>query len=133
MALMSYLVLNWSVKFCDEFAVEMDQLPEDVADHIFAAVRRLQLDGPNLGRPAVDTLRGSKYPNMKEFRFDAADGVWRIAFAFDHVRQAIFLVAGDKSGGSEQRFYRELVRKADLRFASHLASAKSSQEKSKGA
>ena len=130
---MSYLVLNWSVKFCDEFAAEMDQLPEDVADHIFAGARRLQLDGPNLGRPAVDTLRGSKYPNMKEFRFDAADGVWRIAFAFDHVRQAIFLVAGDKSGGSEQRFYRELIRKADLRFASYLASAKSSQEKSKGA
>ena len=35
---------------------------------------------------------------MKELRFDAADGVWRVAFAFDPRRHAILLVAGDKSG-----------------------------------
>jgi hypothetical protein len=29
-------------------------------------------------------------------------------------------VAGDKSGGSEKRFYRELIRKADQRFDAHL-------------
>jgi hypothetical protein len=33
---------------------------------------------------------------MNELRFDAADGVWRVAFAFDVVRLAIVLVAGDK-------------------------------------
>jgi hypothetical protein len=37
---------------------------------------------------------------MKELRFDAADGVWRVAFAFDPNRKAILLVAGDKSGVS---------------------------------
>jgi hypothetical protein len=57
---------------------------------------------------------------MKEMRFDADDGVWRIAFAFDPKRRAILLVAGDKSGGSEKRFYRELIRKADERFSAHL-------------
>lgn len=57
---------------------------------------------------------------MKELRFDAADGVWRIAFAFDPKRSAILLVAGDKSGSSERRFYRELIRKADDRFDAHL-------------
>jgi hypothetical protein len=31
--------------------------------------------------------------------------------AFDPKRKAILLVAGDKSGGSERRFYRELIRK----------------------
>jgi hypothetical protein len=30
------------------------------------------------------------------------------------------LVAGDKSGGSEKRFYRELIRKADDRLDAHL-------------
>jgi hypothetical protein len=50
---------------------------------------------------------------MKELRFDANDGVWRIAFAFDPKRRAILLVAGDKSGISEKRFYRELICKAD--------------------
>jgi len=61
---------------------------------------------------------------MKELRFDASDGVWRVAFAFDRSRKAILLVAGDKSGGSEKRFYRQLLAKADQRFGDHLARAK---------
>ncbi|MEZ2237556.1 type II toxin-antitoxin system RelE/ParE family toxin [Microcoleus sp.] len=57
---------------------------------------------------------------MKELRFQAADGVWRVAFAFDPSRSAILLVAGDKSGGSEKRFYKQLIKIADSRFADHL-------------
>jgi hypothetical protein len=57
---------------------------------------------------------------MKEMRFDAADGVWRVAFAFDLDRRAILLVAGDKSGGSQQKFYKTLIQKADKRFEQHL-------------
>jgi hypothetical protein len=45
---------------------------------------------------------------MKELRFNANYGVWRVAFAFDPRRHAIMLVCGDKSGGSEKKFYREL-------------------------
>lgn len=77
--------------------------------------------GPQLGRPRADTLRGSRHANMKELRFSAAGGEWRLAFAFDPKRKAILLVAGDKSGGSEKRFYRELIRKADERFDAHLS------------
>jgi hypothetical protein len=58
---------------------------------------------------------------MKELRFAAADGVWRIAFAFDPERQAILPVAGDKSGVAQRRFYKALITKADARFAEHLA------------
>jgi hypothetical protein len=61
---------------------------------------------------------------MKELRFAAADGEWRVAFAFDIKRRAVLLVAGDKSGGSEKRFYRELIRKADERFDAHLVRLK---------
>jgi hypothetical protein len=57
---------------------------------------------------------------MKGLRFDAADGVWRVAFAFGPNRRAILLVCGDKSGGSERRFYRRLIEKADARFDAHL-------------
>lgn len=59
--------------------------------------------GPALGRPEVDTLNGSKHANMKELRFRADGGVWRVAFAFDPERNAILLVAGDKSGTSEKK------------------------------
>ena len=58
---------------------------------------------------------------MKELRFDAADGVWRVAFAFDPIRGAILLVCGDKSGGGEKKFYKRLIGRADERFDKHLA------------
>jgi hypothetical protein len=59
---------------------------------------------------------------MKELRCTASGGVWRVAFGFDADRRAILLAAGDKSGGSEKRFYRRLIAKADERFDRHLAS-----------
>ena len=62
----------------------------------------------------------SLFANMKELRFEAGDGVWRVAFAFDPERTAILLVAGDKSGGSEKRFYKALIAKADMRYQAHL-------------
>ena len=49
---------------------------------------------------------------------------WRVAFAFDTKRKAILLVAGDKSGVGERRFYREMIRKADDRFDAHQARLK---------
>src|SRR5580693_8760652 len=96
-------------------------LDEGVRMEILALGRLLQQFGPQLGRPRADTLNGSRHANMKELRFSAADGEWRVAFAFDTKRRAILLVAGDKSGVSEKRFYRELIRKADDRFDAHLA------------
>ena len=92
--------------------------------------RLLQRFGPQLGRPRVDTLNGSRHANMKEIRFSAADGEWRVAFAFDTKREAILLVAGDKSGKSKNRFYRRLVRKADERFKAHLDRLKKKERKS---
>jgi len=116
--------VSWAVEIGDEFGPEFDALDQDVQTEILALARLLQQLGPQLGRPRVDTLKGSSHANMKELRFTAADGEWRVAFAFDTRRKAILLVAGDKSGGGEKRFYRELVRKADERFDAHLARLK---------
>lgn len=116
--------VRWVVEIGDEFEPEFDALHEDVQTEILALSRLLQQFGPQLGRPRVDTLNGSRHANMKELRFSAADGEWRVAFAFDPKRTAILLVAGDKSGASEKRFYRELIRKADDRFDAHLARLK---------
>ena len=115
---------TWIVELADEFEPEFEELAADVQDEAIAIMRLLQRFGPQLGRPHVDTLKDSKHTNMKELRFSADGGVWRIAFAFDPERRAILLVAGDKSGGSEKRFYKELIRKADLRFAAHLERSK---------
>ena len=125
--------MMWIVLIGDEFEPEFLALPQPVQNETFALTRLLQQLGPQLGRPSADTLKDSKHPNMKELRFDAADGVWRVAFAFDTKRKAILLVAGDKSGGSQARFYRELIRKADERFDAHLARLKVEEEEQKKA
>lgn len=116
--------MRWTAELADEFEAEFDVLHEDVRLEILALSRLLQEFGPQLGRPRVDTLNGSRHANMKELRFAAADGEWRVAFAFDPKRRAILLVAGDKSGVSERRFYRTLIRKADDRFDAHLGRLK---------
>ena len=99
---------------------EYDELSEPVQDGLVAAITPLREFGPSLGRPAVDTLNGSHYVNMKELRFRADGGVWRVAFAFDPRRNAILLVAADKSGVSEAKFYKRLIDKADMRYKEHL-------------
>jgi len=66
--------------------------------------------GPHLGRPRIDTLSGSKYKNMKELRFSAADGEWRVAFAFDPRQTAVLLLAADKSGVSQRQFYARFIK-----------------------
>lgn len=120
--------MAWGVEFHDAFEVEFLAFDQSVQDALLAAAMLLADYGPQLGRPQVDTLKGSKHANMKELRFEASDGEWRAAFAFDPRRKAILLVAGDKSGGSEKRFYKRLIAKADLRFSAHVKSLKVRQK-----
>jgi len=116
--------MGWRVEFHPAFLEEFVELSGAVQDELGAMVELLQLLGPQLKRPRSDTLNGSKHANMKELRFDADRGVWRVAYAFDPVRKAILLVAGDKAGASSRRFYRDLIEKADRRFSQHLAELK---------
>jgi hypothetical protein len=110
----------WTVELAPEFEPELRALAGEVRIELLAQARVIEQFGPYARRPRVDTLKGSKYANMKELRFDAGGGVWRIAFAFDPARKAILLAAGDKSGGSERAFYRLLIATADRRFGAHL-------------
>lgn len=122
--------MPWEVLFHEEFNPEFEDLTEKVQDELLAHARLLEAFGPLLGRPRVDTLNGSVHANMKELRFDADGGVWRVAFAFDPQRRAVLLICGDKSGGSEKRFYRQLMDKADRRFNAYLARIKKEKKKS---
>jgi hypothetical protein len=95
----------WRVDSHTDFVSEFEALNEAVQDELLAHVPVLETFRPQLGRPRVDTLKGSRHSNMKELRFDASDGVRRFSFAFDPTRKAIVLCAGDKTGESEKRFY----------------------------
>jgi hypothetical protein len=84
--------MRWSVYFHPRFKAEFDEFSAAVQDELLASLVLLQEYGPSLGRPDVDTLNDSKYANMKELRFKAERGVWRVAFALDPRRNAILLV-----------------------------------------
>ena len=122
-------MVSWTVEIGDEFEPEFNELHVDVRTEILALSRVLQQFGPQLGRPRVDTLNGCRHANMKELRFSAAGGEWRVAFAFDRTRSAILLVAGDKSGVSQKNFYKRLIAKADERFDAHLSRLKKKERK----
>ncbi|MDR2187519.1 MAG: type II toxin-antitoxin system RelE/ParE family toxin [Azonexus sp.] len=123
--------MPWTVANHDEFDPEFDVLPEPVQDALLATAMVLAEFGPQLGRPHVDTLSGSRYSNMKELRFDADNGVWRVAAAFDPERKAILLVAGNKAGVAQKRFYKSLIATADERFTRHLAKLRAEKPKGK--
>lgn len=114
---------EWEVEFHDDFDPEFDALRQDVQDELLATAKAVQLLGPEASRPHVGTLDNPRHPNMKELRFTANNGseVWRAAFAFDPRRKAIVLVAADKQGRDEKKFYKDLLRIANKRFDGHLA------------
>lgn len=112
--------MEWNVVIHEEFDAELLDFPDAVQNEMMALAKMLKTYGPQLGRPHVDTLKNSKHSNMKELRFKAEHGVWRVAFAFDPERQAVLLVAGDKSGVQQTLFYKNLIKKADQRFTDWL-------------
>jgi hypothetical protein len=121
----------WHVATTDEFDAWFIELDEDSQAEVIAKVELLKLLGPRLGRPHADTLNGSKHANMKELPADTADKVMRVAFAFNPDRAGILLVAGDKSGISQKRFYKQLIAKADELFDTHLATLKAKKKGTK--
>lgn len=71
-----------------------------------------------LGRPYADTVYESAFPNMKELRIQNQGNPVRAFFAFDPLRQAIVLCAGDKSG--DKRFYDRMIPLADREYQEYL-------------
>ncbi len=93
-------------------------LDEGIQDRIWAHIELLRRLGPNLGRPRVDTVKGSDFSNMKELRVQYQGDPWRILFAFDPQRNAVLLIGGNKRG--HKRWYDENVPIAEQRFRRHL-------------
>lgn len=108
----------WDIEYTDEFGAWWHSLDEEAQEAIAHDVGVLEQIGPGLGRPHVDTLAGSRFPNMKELRTQVRRRSIRIAFAFDPRRRAILLIGGDKSG--DRRFYDRIVPLADRLYREHL-------------
>ncbi len=111
----------WEIATTAEFDEWFESLTKLEQIEVIAKVRLLELIGPRLGRPHADTLKGSKHTNMKELRATTGRSVLRIGFAFDPGRAGILLVGGNKAGVAQNRFYRQLITRADAIYDEHLA------------
>jgi hypothetical protein len=93
------------------------------ADLVESAIDLLAERGPQLGRPLVDRVKGSRYHNMKELRpGSTGTSEVRILFIFDPARCAVLLVAGDKAG-NWTGWYNTNIPLAEQRYDEHLADA----------
>lgn len=97
-------------------------LDDETYNLVAAAITRLESEGPTLGRPTADRVKGSRHHNMKELRpGSAGHSEIRILFAFDPKRRAILLIAGDKAG-RWKKWYDQNIPVADDRFDEWLTS-----------
>ncbi|EAO9321697.1 type II toxin-antitoxin system RelE/ParE family toxin [Salmonella enterica] len=110
----------WKVISTELYDQWFDEQDFDLREDMLAAFQILREFGPNLGRPHVDTVKNSDFPNMKELRVQSDGHPVRAFFAFDPERKAVVLCAGDKTGLNEKRFYKEMIKLADAEYRKHL-------------
>jgi hypothetical protein len=108
----------WKIIFHKKFEEWFFGEEPDVQDSIAMVLDILEEQGASLGRPYVDTIKGSTLPNMKELRLQHDGNPYRILFAFDPQRQAVLLIGGNKRG--DKRWYEVNIPIADRRFAEYL-------------
>lgn len=112
------LRVAWEIEFVPEAQEWIEDLDDRYFDRIAAALNQLEDEGPNLGRPTVDRINGSRHHNMKELR--SRGGHLRALFCFDPDRMAVVLVGGDKADQWKQ-WYEDNIPVADERYDQHLA------------
>lgn len=108
--------MSWEIRLWEDVESWVLGLDDETYNLVAAAITRLESEGPMLGRPTADRIKGSRHHNMKELRPGSAGrSEIRILFAFDPKRRAILLVAGDKAGRWKQ-WYDANIPIADDRF-----------------
>ena len=106
------------VSLVEEWMLGLDEKSYEL---VIAALEVLEGRGPALGRPLVDSVKGSRHKNMKELRPGSQGrSELRVLFAFDPDRRAMVLVAGDKAGAWDE-WYRRNIPLADDLLDRHLA------------
>lgn len=108
---------NWEIEFTPEAERWYMRLGREDTSRMAAALAQLKLGGPNLGGPAVELIKTSRYHNMKELR--SVGGNLRALFAFDPNRRAIVLLGGDKTN-DWKGWYKRNIPRADKFYDRHL-------------
>jgi len=110
--------MEWQVLLDTSFKAWLLDQEQDIQTAIFAYIGLLRAFGPSLGRPHVDTLKGSQLANLKELRVQVQGNPWRVLFIFDSKRRALLLVGGNKRG--DVKWYKKAIPIAEQRYQQHL-------------
>ncbi len=113
---------HWEILFHRQFDEWFTKQEKGLQLETWALLDVLARLGPRMGRPYVDTIAASAFRNMKELRVQYKGEPWRILFAFDPDRNAVFLVGGTKVGKAD--WYDVHIPIADRRFAQYLSTLK---------
>ena len=108
----------WEIETSDEFLSWYLDLTENEMESVNFSVDLLEQAGPVLGRPHVDTLKGSKIPNLKELRVQHEGKPLRILFVFDPRRIGYLILGGDKTG--KDNWYDTFIPVAEKIYQRHL-------------
>lgn len=110
----------WEVIQTAEFKEWYDDLEEDAREDILSSILILQNTGPILGRPRVDTLKGSKIKNLKELRVQSNGRPFRIFFLFDQKKNIVLLTGGNKQ--NDKNFYKRKIFESEKIYKEYFSS-----------
>jgi hypothetical protein len=113
--------MAWEVEGTEEFYAWFSALTPAERISVAAKIDLLEEEGPSLGRPHADTLKGSRLPNLKELRVQHAGNPYRVIFAFDPRRTAILLLGGRKAG---RKWYKTAIPEAERLYEQYLEEIK---------
>lgn len=115
------------VEPCLSWLHEFQQADRATLIQISQATTALAEEGLGLGRPLVDTVSGSRLPNLRELRpgspgsTSSGSTEVRLLFIFDPYRHTVFLVAGDKSRKRKwSDWYQTAIPQAEEAYAEYL-------------
>jgi hypothetical protein len=113
--------MAWEVEGTEEFYAWFSALTSTERISVAAKIDMLEEEGPSLGRPHADTLKGSRLANLKELRIQHAGNPYRVIFAFDPRRTAILLLGGRKAGS---KWYKTAIPEAEKLYEQYLEEIK---------
>lgn len=113
--------MRCEVEYTDEFGLWWETLSLDEQIAITASVKLLEQFGTNLKYPHSSQILGSRH-RLRELRTQFRGRPYRTLYAFDPRRNAILLIAGDKTG--QNRWYEINVPIAERLYDEHLLQLK---------
>src|SRR2546430_1566402 len=124
--------MTTTVRYTDEFAAWWESLDPDAQEDVAFVAGLLEEHGAGLRMPYSKklvlakrhqsiTVDGIKHSvNMHELRVQSHGRPLRILYVFDPRRNAPLLLGGDKTGLTDERFYRATIPRARRIYGEYL-------------